>query len=242
MFALALVEKADSLFLLWQPPRECPSLHDTSRDLAPILRWKNMRVCSKAASWTGYSEMFLCGRKRRLQRAIYTGRIINCGENDHPQQHWPQNCWTNSEKAKNYLILHLKHKPWNGLLHKEKRNYSGIRSRWLQSSRLITPSCSQLTIYTLLRVFALYTFLCNGSHAVWTQRHVCAGIRKPEPQTPKKRGAASLCGLIGDLLLSCAAAEGNLAERKNIGWRYSTIIQFHVHVHRGQERVLPQQH
>lgn len=30
-------------------------------------------------------------------------------------------------------------------------------------------------------------------------------------------------------------AEGNLAERKNIGWRYSAIIQFHVHVQRGQE-------
>lgn len=85
MFALALVEKADSFFLLWQPPRECPSLHDTSRDLTAEGGgvFKRSR---RAASQTGYREIFLCGRKRSLQRAIYMWSIINCGENDHTQQ------------------------------------------------------------------------------------------------------------------------------------------------------------
>lgn len=35
-------------------------------------------------------------------------------------------------------------------------------------------------------------------------------------------------------LLNCAAAECNLPEKENIGWRYSTIIQFHVHEHCSQ--------
>lgn len=35
-------------------------------------------------------------------------------------------------------------------------------------------------------------------------------------------------------LLNSAVVEGHLPERENIGWRFSAIIQFHVHVQRGQ--------
>lgn len=181
--------------------------------------------------------------KEASKEAIYTGSIINCGENDHTQQRWPQNCWTNSEKAKNYLILHLKHKPWNGLLHIEKSEITQVSDHagsrvpvWLlraAASWQFTP-CS---VCLLCICFSVMVPMHFGLKDTFVQKSETWCLKFPKSVVQHHSLALSEIWL-----LNCAAAEGNLVERKNIGWRYSTIIQFHVHVHVGQEWVFPLQH
>lgn len=83
MFALASLEKADSLFLLRQPPRERPSLHDTSR--APLHK-------PETAKEEEASKERLYGEGMTTRSRALTPELLN-------------------QQPNNDFILHLKHKP-----------------------------------------------------------------------------------------------------------------------------------
>lgn len=80
-------------------------------------------------------------------------------------------------------------------------------------------------------------FLCNGSHAVGLKETLVEGSQSVCFTFPQSVLLHHFVALSKICSVNLNTAEGNLAETKNIDERYSysTIIQFHVHVHCSQE-------